>query len=63
MKSIDQLSASGLRKRRKHLMTMPLTPERRAHIKQIEVREWALYREKNPPIKTPANFIEKDEEW
>lgn len=63
MKPIDQLSASGLRKRRKHILTMPLTPERTDQIRAIERREWDLYREKNPPIKTPPNFIERDEEW
>lgn len=63
MKPIEQLSESGLRKRRKHLLSMPLTPERTAQIRQIEAREWELYRQKNPPIKTPPNFIERDEEW
>lgn len=63
MKPIAQLSASGLRKRRKHLLSMPLTPERTAQVRQIEAREWELYREKNPPVKTPANFIEHDLDW
>lgn len=63
MKTIDQLSESGLRKRRRHLMTMPMTPERIELIRKIEAREWELYRAKNPPIKTPPNFIEKDEDW
>lgn len=38
MKPIEQLSESGLRKRRKHLMSMPLTPERTAQIRQIDQR-------------------------
>jgi hypothetical protein len=63
MKTIDQLSKSGLRKRRQHIMTMPLTPVRAEKIRQIEAREWELYREENPPVKAPANFFVREEEW
>lgn len=38
MKPIEQLSQVGLRKRRKHLMSMPLTGERSQLIQQIDTR-------------------------
>jgi hypothetical protein len=64
MKTIEQLGERTLEQKLKAIYTSPeLTPEQIALRDRIEARLWQLYVEKHPPVHTPANFIEKDEDW
>lgn len=40
-----------------------LTPAQLEERTQLEKRAYEQAIEKHPPVKTPPNFIEKDEEW
>jgi hypothetical protein len=66
MKSIEQLSEQTLKRKLKAIYALPqdaLSQAQRASRTQIENRLWDLHIEAHPPIHTPANFIENDEEW
>ena len=64
MKPIEELGRAAVRARLKRLHDLDsLSEEQKAERTQLEAREWVLYREEHPPIKTPPNFIERDLDW
>ena len=65
MNDFQQPSEATLKRRLKVLYAIQysLTLEQIIERNNIEEQLWKLHCEKHPPVHTPANFIEKQEDW